>query len=190
MLVWLVKALLRKMFEHFLFLCPSLCQVIDGLMPLALCLQVVSQAPQHFNSLKLHALAMVALQKGQMTDGGVWCVQVHWLVPVQVPVTDATRGAGTERTDGRPQESNRGGICLDFFNECRNLNPANKTSLGPLLDLPCSGFYPQSLADNLLLQLIVNLLQTFSFVRPKVLNQWLTGCFLSRLKEYIFVSDI
>ena len=140
-LVWLVKAHLRKMFEHLLFLCPSLLQVIDGVMHLALCLQLVPQAPQHFNSLKLQALAMDALQKGQMTDGGVWCVQVHWLVPVQVPVTDATRGAGTERTDGHPQESNRGGtgICLSFFNECRNLNPVNKTSLGLLV----LGFTPK-----------------------------------------------
>ena len=44
---WPFLILSRKIIEHFLFLCLSL---IDGVMSLALCMQVVSQSPQHFRS--------------------------------------------------------------------------------------------------------------------------------------------
>ena len=46
---WPFLILSRKIVKHFLFLYPIF-QAISGVMSLGLCLQIVSQAPQHFRS--------------------------------------------------------------------------------------------------------------------------------------------
>ena len=52
---WLSVVLSRKVVQRFLFPCLSLLQAIDGVMSLALCPHVVSQAPQHFKSSEMQA---------------------------------------------------------------------------------------------------------------------------------------
>ena len=51
---WLMTVLSRKSISRFLFLCPSP-STIDGVMYLALCPQVMSQAPHHFRSSETQA---------------------------------------------------------------------------------------------------------------------------------------
>ena len=84
---------LKQSIKRRLFLSPSLLQAFSGVMSLALCLLVVSQAPQHFRSSKtvqaLHLLIWVVGRWERLTQAAWWdgtfqhgCRLLHLCLPI------------------------------------------------------------------------------------------------------------